>query len=590
MDTAILNEATRWAQNPVFDAEFRAEIQALIDSKNYDELTERFYKDLEFGTGGLRAILGAGKNRINVYTLRRASQALASIVLKVSKAPVKKIAISYDCRHMSWELAQEAASVFAANGIHAYLYSRLNPVALLSYSVRYHKADAGVMVTASHNPAAYNGYKVFWSDGAQVTPPHDQMIIDEYDRLTDFSAHKTMAFADGVKAGLIHMIGEEVENHYYKVILDSAINPQMCQEKGDQIKIVYTPIHGTGLLPCTRALSDLGLKNVYVVSEQAKPDGNFPTVNSPNPENPEALAMAVALMKKEGADIAFGSDPDTDRLGVALFHKGKTEYLNGNQIGVLMLHYILENLKTQGKMPQNPYFVKTIVTTPLQEVIASAYGVETHNTLTGFKWICGRMNEMERLHPEKNFIFATEESFGYLNHNQVRDKDGVSSVTLMSEMTLWYKLKGKNLIEALDDIYEQYGFSHETLLNLVYEGKTGSEKIARIMEYFRSSFGAGKLTSFADCEIKAIEDYKSSQRLDIITGDKTAIELPKSNVIGLFFKNGDCVFLRPSGTEPKIKFYIMIGENQGTLAQKKASATQKTELILSTIHSTVEKL
>lgn len=590
MNSTILEEAGRWAQNPVFDSDFRAEIQALIDAGDETELTERFYKDLEFGTGGLRAILGAGKNRINIYTVRRASQALTNTVLKTATGPEKRIAISYDSRRMSKELAREAACVFAANGITAFLYARLNPVALLSYSVRHHHANAGIMVTASHNPPAYNGYKVFWSDGAQVTPPHDQMIIDEYNSLTDFSTHKTMAFNEALERGLIQMVGEDVENAYFKAIYDWAINPKMCAENGDKLKIVYTPIHGTGLIPCTRALADLGLKNVSVVKEQAEPDGNFPTVNSPNPENPEALALAVELMKKENADIAFGSDPDTDRLGVALPHKGEIHYINGNQIGILMLHYILENLKEQGRMPSNPYFVKTIVTTALQEKIAASYGVETHNTLTGFKWICGRMNEIEKKAPEKNFVFATEESFGYLNHDNVRDKDGVSSVTLMSEMTLWYKLKGMNLIDALDAIYEKYGFSHETLLNLVYEGKSGSEKIGRIMEYFRSSFGPGKNTSFSSAEIAQIEDYKTSKRLDITSGESSKIELPASNVIGLFFKNGDRLFLRPSGTEPKIKFYIMINENEGDLATKKSRASAKTDKILSEIKSTVENL
>ncbi len=590
MNNTILEEAKRWAQNPVFDSEFRAEIQALIDSGDETELTERFYKDLEFGTGGLRAILGAGKNRINIYTIRRASQALANTVIKTAGDKEKRIAISYDSRRMSKELAREAACVFAANGIKAYLYARLNPVALLSYSVRHHQANAGIMVTASHNPPAYNGYKVFWSDGAQVTPPHDQMIIDEYNTLTDFSMHKTMDFNQALESGQIIMVGEDVENAYFKAIYDWAINPKMCAEHAEKLKIVYTPIHGTGLIPCTRALADLGLKNVSVVKEQAEPDGNFPTVSSPNPENPEALALAVELMKKEKADIAFGSDPDTDRLGVALEHQGEIHYINGNQIGILMLHYILENLKQQGRMPSHPYFVKTIVTTALQEKIAASYGVEGFNTLTGFKWICGRMNEIEKNSPEKNFVFATEESFGYLNHDTVRDKDGVSSVTLMSEMTLWYKLQGKNLIEALDAIYEQYGFSHETLLNLVYEGKAGSEKIGRIMEHFRSSFGPGKSASFAGAQIAQIEDFKSSKRTDIASGQSTQIDLPASNVIGLFFKNGDRLFLRPSGTEPKIKFYIMISENEGDLATKKSRASAKTDNILAQIKSTVENL
>ncbi|EQC44595.1 putative phosphoglucomutase [Bacteriovorax sp. BSW11_IV] len=588
MELTILDKAQAWASNPYFDEQSRHEIQELINKGDEKELTERFYKDLEFGTGGMRSILGQGLNRINKYTIRKASQALANEVLRAGKEAGKtefKIALSYDSRRMSFEFAQEAASVFAGNGIHAYIYKRLNPVALLSFSVRHHNACAGVMVTASHNPPEYNGFKVYWNDGAQVTPPNDKNIINNYYAINDFSTIQFLDFEAGLAKNLIHWVGEDVENAYYKAIHDKVILPELCQKEGSKLKIVYTPIHGTGLIPCTRALTDMGMTNIEVVEEQAKPDSNFPTVSSPNPENPSALKMAVDLMEKTNADIVMGSDPDTDRLGVALKHNGEIHYINGNQIGILMLHYVAKNLKETNRLPSNPYFVKTIVTTPLQDKIATSFGVETFNTLTGFKWICGLMNKLEKTNPEKNFIFATEESFGYLPNNYVRDKDGVHSVTLMAEMALYYKTKGLNLMEALDKIYEEYGFSHESLLNLVYEGKEGSEKISRIMESFRKMNDG----QFAGLSVDYLEDYQVSNVVSFTKNESWKLDLPSSNVLGFNLVDGDKIYLRPSGTEPKIKFYIMIQENEGSLEQKKAKAQEKTDKILAFIKDMANK-
>ncbi len=580
-----LDKAKAWANNDYFSKESREEIQTLINNNDQKEIEERFYRELEFGTGGIRSILGAGNNRINIYTVRKATQALASEVLDYSsknKIETPKVAISYDSRKFSFEFAKETAAVMAANGIHAYIYERLNPVALLSFSVRHHGAQAGVMVTASHNPPEYNGYKVYWNDGAQVTPPNDKNIISRYSNIEHFEDVKVMSFDDGVANGLIHWVGTDVEDKYYEAILSKTINPSFCKDNGADLKIIYTPIHGTGLIPCLRGLSDLGFTNVEVVKEQAQPDGSFPTVTSPNPENPEALKMAVDLMEKTGGDIVMGSDPDTDRLGVAIKHNSEIVYLNGNQIGILMLHYILESLKEQGKLPANSYFVKTVVTTPLQEVIADYYGVESHSTLTGFKWICGLMNKMEIEQPEKNFLFATEESFGYLPHKFVRDKDGIASVTLMSEVALHYKRKGIDLVQALDKIYEQFGFSEETLLNLNYFGKEGSEKITRIMAHFRSL----RPTNLCGCEISVIEDYEQKIVEDLETNEKRTLDFPKSNVIGYHFKNGSRLYLRPSGTEPKIKFYIMLSEKEGSLNQKKEKAMLATEQFLNFIKET----
>lgn len=570
--TAALKKAQEWANNPLFDSESRKEIQTLIDKNDQAQIIDRFYKNLEFGTGGIRSILGQGINRINVYTVRKATQALCSEVL-AQKTRNPSICISFDSRNFSFAFAKVAAEVMAGNGIKAFIYERLNPVAMLSFSVRHHKSMAGVMITASHNPPEYNGYKVFWSDGAQVIPPNDQNIINNYNSITDFGTIQFISFEEGLKKGLIEWVGVEVENLYHQAILSKAINPELCQKEGAKLRIVYTPIHGSGLIPCQKALLDLGFNDLHIVKEQASPDGNFPTVKSPNPENPSALKLAVELMEKTNADIVMGSDPDTDRLGVAIKGPEGIVYLTGNQIGILQLHYILSQLKKQNKLSSNSYFVKSIVTTSLLDLIAKSFGTEVYNTLTGFKWICGKMNQIEKSDPTKQFVFATEESFGYLSHTFARDKDGVSSVSMMAEVTLFHKLQGKSLLVALDEIYEEYGFSHESLLSLDYFGMEGQEKISRIMAKFRNSSD----NSILGNPISEIRDYALGY------GD-----LPKSNVLGFFFLNGDQFYLRPSGTEPKIKFYIMIFEKNGTLKEKKKRALEKTEALQAFIKNAAE--
>lgn len=582
--------AQQWAQNPYFDAEFRREIQDLIDQENMEEIEERFYKDIEFGTGGLRSPLGAGANRINIYTIRRATQALALEVKKHSttnKQGPLRVAISYDCRHFSKEFAEQAARVLAANNIEAHLYNRLNPVPLLSYAVRKLKAQAGIMVTASHNPPIYNGFKVYGPDGAQVTPPRDQRIIQNYNDITNFESIPLIDFSEGREKGLILSLGEEMEESYYADIKAASQNLELCQEKGDQIKVVYTSIHGAGLLPCMRALKDLGLKNVLSVKEQEEFNGDFPTVKSPNPENSEALALAVKLMHQEDADLAIGSDPDGDRVGVALNHKGETRYLNGNQIGLLMLNYQLLNLSRKGELPKDKsYFVKSIVTSPLQEKLAKSFGVHTYNTLTGFKWICRKMEEVEQENPSWKFTFATEESFGYLNHPHVRDKDGVSSVALMAEICLYYKNQGLSILQALDKIYEEHGFSHEHLLSLDFFGKEGVDKMNRIMDSFRALLSSQE---FAGLKIKKISDFKKQKTWNLETQSQEELELPSSNVLSFVFENQDQLFLRPSGTEPKIKFYLMTQEESGELFEKRESCEQKTKNLLQAINRMVEE-
>ena len=578
----VLSKAQEWVNNSAIDNADRQDIQALIDQNNISELTERFYKDLEFGTGGLRAILGNGSNRINKYNIRRATQALINAVKKATTDESLSLAISYDSRKFSKEFSQEVASVCAANGVKAYLYSHLNPVALLSFAVRYYKCHAGVMVTASHNPPKYNGYKVYWSDGAQVTPPNDQDVIDQYNSLNDWSKVHHIDYAEGVKNNLIEEISTEVEAAYFETIKQKTINPEMCAEHGKDLNIVFTPIHGTGLIPCKRALEQIGFNSILVPEEQAQPDERFPTVTSPNPENPEALAMAVELMDKNNADIVFGTDPDTDRLGVAIRHNGELFYPTGNQIGTLMLHYLFSN----SEIPENSYFVKTIVTTDLQRKIADHFGVKTENTLTGFKWICGLMKTIEETQPERNFLFGTEESFGYLNHPSVRDKDGVSAVALMAEVTLWYKRQGLNLVQALDKIYEQFGFHHEHLLCLEMEGKDGLEKIQRIMTYFRENVHY----EFNGLPLSEIEDYQIGQKKNLESGNSTSLDQPKSNVLGLYFTSGDIVYLRPSGTEPKIKFYLMVQDSSGDLEKSKKESADKVTSYVAAIKKVADEI
>lgn len=581
MESVILERARQWAQDPSIELPLRQEIQAYLDQNNTKELTERFHTDLEFGTGGMRSFYQAGTNRINAVTIRRAAHAVALAVKEAYPQENLRIAVSFDSRHGSVELAEQASLIFAAHGITALMYSRLNPVPLLSWSLRYHQAHAGVMVTASHNPKEYNGFKVYWSDGAQVTPPHDRVIINYYNKVQSLNEIPRVTLEEAIASGKLQSVGLDVEEAYQKMLFEAAINPRLCQQKGKDLKIVFTPIHGTALHPAKAALKNLGFTQVLIPEQQSMPNGDFPTVKSPNPENPEAMSMAVELMKHTKSDIVFGSDPDGDRLGIALWHKDQVVYPNGNQIGTLMLYYILEHKRIQGS-----FIVKSIVTTPLLEKIAKAYGVECFSTLTGFKWICAKMNQMEKSEPEKTFLFATEESFGYLHHNNVRDKDGIGSIALAAEMTLWYREQDMDLIEALDHIYEKFGFSHETLLSLDYLGLEGAAKINRIMDYFRTLKGQ----EFAGQKIVESQDYQSSIQMDLIKNEQTPLLHPKSNVLGFRFENGDILFLRPSGTEPKIKFYIMIHENQGTLSQKKLASQKRTSLFLETIQNLADRI
>ncbi|MCM2351062.1 MAG: phospho-sugar mutase [Bacteriovoracaceae bacterium] len=586
MDQKIIENATLWGNNTYFSEADRKEINALLADlpKNELELTERFYRDLEFGTGGLRAPMGMGQNRMNKYNVRRATQALANNVIRQFGSG--SAVISYDSRNCSKEFALEAAGVFAANGIKAHVFRVLTPTPMLSFGVRYYKAQAGIMITASHNPPIYNGFKAFWNDGAQVVPPIDKEIINEYNKLTDWSMIKHMSFEDALAQGLASWTDEKVEEAFYQVIENKVIQDlDICKKFGSELSIVYTALHGTGEVPCNETAKRLGFTKFYSIPEQAKPDGNFPTVKSPNPEDPKAMAMAIDYMLKNNGDIAYGTDPDGDRLGVVVNDHGKPAILNGNQIAALMLYYVFSVKAEKKTLPEKALVIKSIVTSPIQNAIVEHFGGTVMDTLTGFKWMAGLIRELEEKKSPYNFVFASEESFGYMPHNESRDKDGVSSMAIMSEVALYYKKKGMTLVDALDEIYTKFGFFFESLVSLDYEGIQGAQKISRIMEFFRKY----PETHFAGEEIVATEDYQASMSTDIRLKSNKAIALPKSNVLSFTFASGNRLFLRPSGTEPKIKFYTMVRETEGDLAQKKMNALKKVKIIEDKILELCEK-
>ena len=588
MKEKAIELAKSWAKNSYFDKSDREEIQNLLNdiSVNEDEIVDRFYKDLEFGTGGLRSIIGMGSNRINKYNVRKAAQAMATVVLAQNpKEP--KAALSYDCRNFSKEFAMETASVYAANGIKTYIFSELTPTPMLSYAVRYYNCQCGAMVTASHNPKAYNGFKAYWDDGSQVTPPFDQNIIDAYSEISNWNEVKLVDFDSALKEGMIEWISEEVNESFYKIIEGLSLNPQMIKDNPSTANFVYTPLHGTGYIPCKTISERLGFTNFNIIEKQAVFDGNFSTVKTtPNPEDPKALKFAVERMIETNADVAYGTDPDCDRLGVVVNQKGKPVYLNGNQLAFLMIDYIFTEMKKQNKLPKNPLVIKSIVTSGLQNNIVEAFGGTVLDTLTGFKWMARLWRDLEEAGTDYNFIFASEESFGYMTHDKARDKDAVGAIAMMNEITLFHKLQNKTLVDALDEIYVKYGYAEESLIANTYEGLSGQGKIKKIMQYFRDH----STQMIADEEVAIFNDYQSQVSKDLIENTESEIKMTKSNVLGFKFKSGNQLFLRPSGTEPKIKFYTMIKENEGDLSIKKEKAKKKIEVIENFIHKTIKDL
>ena len=553
----------QWCTDPYFDDETKKELLAIKDDKA--EIEDRFYRQLEFGTGGLRGVIGAGTNRMNIYTVRQATQGLANYIIS-QNGQSKGVAIAYDSRIMSKEFADEAALCLNANGIKAYVFPSLRPTPELSFSVRELHCISGIVITASHNPREYNGYKVYWEDGAQITPPHDKNILAEVAKVTEFSAVKTMDKDEAVKAGLYNVIGEDIDDKYMEQLKKQSIHPDIIKKMAKDIKIVYTPLHGTGNLPVRRVLKELGFEKVIVVPEQEKPDGNFPTVSYPNPESPAAWELALALAKKEDADIVLATDPDADRLGVYCKDTKTGEYVSftGNMSGMLIAEYILRERKATGTMPENPALVETIVTTDMAKVIAADYGVKLIEVLTGFKYIGEQIRLFEKNHTY-NYVFGLEESYGCLAGTYARDKDACVAVMMLCEVASYYKSQGKTLWDAMVDMYEKYGYFKEGLETLTLKGIDGAEQIQNIMTDMRNN----PPKELGGYKVVAVRDYKEDTRKDLATGEVTKTGLPTSNVLYYELTDNTWCCVRPSGTEPKIKFYFGVKGTSLADAEKK---------------------
>jgi len=557
-----------WMGNGYFDAETKAELLAI--SGNAAEIEERFYRDLEFGTGGLRGILGAGTNRMNLYTVRKASQGVASFVVKQgADAMAAGIAIGYDSRYRSAEFALEAAKVFAQNGVKAYLFDSLRPTPMVSYAVRKLGCAAGVVVTASHNPKEYNGYKVYGEDGGQLSLEGTEIVYAEIEAITDLTTIKVMEEKAAFDKGLIEIMPKFIDDDYIRDLRTLSINPNIASEVPG-FKIVYTPIHGAGNIPVRRILAEGGF-DVLIVKEQELPDPAFSTVKSPNPENKECFEIAIELAKKEGVDLIIGTDPDSDRVGVSV-KRGENDFvmLTGNQTGMLLTEYILSAMRQNGTLPSNGFIVKTIVTTELARKIAAAYDVELVEVLTGFKFI-GEQIKCRDEEGNQKYLFGFEESYGYLAGTFARDKDAVVASMLIAEMAAWYKKQGMTLYEGLQAIFEKYGYSIEGIDNFTLKGKEGVEKILATMETLRES--APK--AFGEAVVKVIRDYEKKTRTNILTGEVKLMDLPASNVLYYEMVDGSWFCIRPSGTEPKLKIYYGVSEKTLNETEERLKILQK---------------
>ena len=546
-----MKEYEKWKSASVVDEATIRELENIANDEK--EIKERFYRDLEFGTAGLRGVMGAGTNRMNVYTVRKATQGLAGYVLSLGEeAKSKGVVISYDSRNNSELFAKETACVLAANGIKVFLSDALRPVPQLSFAVRYFGASAGVMITASHNPAKYNGYKVYGEDGGQASPVLSDKVLEVIGATDIFADVKTMSVEEAEKNNMIEYFGEAFDEVYLNEVIKQQINPDAVYAVADNFKIIYTPLHGSGNVPVRKILDKIGFKNVLLVEEQLEPNGDFPTVKSPNPENKEAFTIAIEMAKKNDVDFIIGTDPDCDRVGVILRdNSGNYIPLTGNMVGALLTEYILNGKKENNNLPSDGVVIKTIVTTYMADVICRAYGVEVMNVLTGFKFIGEKIKEFE-IGKDKTYLLGFEESYGYLAGTHARDKDGVVATMLVTEMAAWYRNKGMSLYEGLMSLYEKYGTFREKLVSLEFEGIEGLEKIAGIMSGIRNKIPSvigGK-------KVLYMNDYSTGMKKNAENGEKTEIKLPKSNVV-LFEMEDDCwCAARPSGTEPKIKFYM----------------------------------
>lgn len=545
-----LKEYHKWCTEEVFDKETKKELEAI--KNNEDEIKDRFYKELEFGTAGLRGIIGAGTNRMNQYTVGKATQGLANFIKK-EKGEERGVVISYDSRKMSPEFSKETALILNANGIKTYLFDSLRPVPELSFAVRELKCIAGIMITASHNPPKYNGYKVYWEDGAQIVSPKDKQIIEEVRKVTDYKEIKKISEEQATAEGLFHIIGEEIDEKYQEVLRKLVLNPESVKKQGKELKIVYTPLHGTGNIPVRTILKSLGFENVMVVPEQELPDGNFPTVSYPNPEDPKAFTLALKLAKKENADVILATDPDADRLGVYAKDSKTGEYrsFTGNMSGLLIAEYELSQRKEQNKLPQNGVLIKTIVSSNLADAIAKYYNVELIEVLTGFKYIGEQMRIFEETNSH-TYLFGFEESYGCLVGTHARDKDAIVAVMALCEAAAYYKEQGLTLWDQMIKIYEKYGFYKEGLLSITLEGTDGAQKIKEMLENMRSH----PITKIGDSKVTKFRDYEKGIIKDIETGKEEETTLPKSNVLYYDLEEDAWCCVRPSGTEPKIKFYM----------------------------------
>ncbi|NSB16694.1 MULTISPECIES: phospho-sugar mutase [Clostridium] len=548
-----------WINSDFINEETKNELKSISDEK---EIEDRFYQDLDFGTGGLRGVIGAGSNRMNIYTVAQSTQGFANYLNDNFKDP--SVAIAYDSRNMSKEFAKAAALNLCANNIKVYLYESLRPTPVLSFTVRELKCNGGIVITASHNPKIYNGYKVYDEFGGQVTDEKAKMIINSVKAVDDFSKIKSIDENVALEKGLLKYIGEDVDKIYYEKVKGLTIRTDLVKEKASNLNVIYTPIHGSGNVPVRTVLKELGYSNVKVVKEQEAPDGNFPTASYPNPENPDVFELALKMAKTENPDIIFGTDPDCDRIGLVVKDStGEYKVLTGNQTGLLLTNYILSSMKETNKLPQNGVVIKTIVTTEGARSIAEDFDIELMDVLTGFKYIGEKIREFEDA-GDRNYIFGFEESYGYLAGNFVRDKDAVIAAMLVCEMCLYYKEQGKSLYDALIDLYEKYGYFKETLVSLELKGKEGQEKIANCIEALRNN----PASEVNGVKIVTRLDYKLSVEENTVNNTKAPIDLPKSNVLKYILEDGSYFVVRPSGTEPKMKVYLAVKSNSLDNAEK----------------------
>ena len=567
-----------WLDNPYFDEDTKAELKSIAGDDK--EIEDRFYTELEFGTAGLRGVIGAGMNRMNIYTVRKATQGLANYIKKVGKE-AQGVAIAFDSRRMSPEFADEAALCLAANGIKAYVFESLRPTPELSYAVRKLGCTAGINITASHNPPEYNGYKVYWEDGAQITPPHDKGIMDEVKAVTDFATVKTMEKEEAKKSGLYEVIGAAIDDAYIAELKKLVVHQDAIDQVKDTLKIVYTPLHGTGNIPVRRVLKELGFQNVYVVPEQEKPDGEFPTVSYPNPEAEEAFVLGLAMAKKLDADLVLATDPDADRLGVYVKDSKTGEYhsLTGNMSGCLIGDYVIGQRKEREGLPKDGAFIKSIVSTNMADAIAKYYGIQLVEVLTGFKFIGQKMLEFETK-GTGTYLFGMEESYGCLTGTYARDKDAVVASMTLCEAAAYYKTQGKTLWDAMIDMYEKYGYYKDDVKAITLRGIEGLEKIQTILETLR----ADAPKEIGGYKVLKVRDYKKDTITDLADGKVTSTGLPASNVLYYELEDDAWVCVRPSGTEPKVKFYYGI---KGTSLEE---ADAKSESLGKEVLAMIEKM